>query len=265
MSAPVAAVLVLPGTARLMVFDLLLDRAEEIPAEKQKKVCQREQHRRPGAPASHQQVDETQRTRKQGHILHLNGDDEEQQHLKIRVEHGKSKKQRQVDVVAGAVTCERSRQDGPEHAAQVIDVELEIAPGIFQCVADEIVEIKRQHKAQRAGALGNEHKGEQPPHLAVHHGGPVQRKTAEQQDVWVEQIGQIHHGLSRDDDQHQMGNADAAEFPFELIDPFHETFGSFLHRPRRGRILLFVESAAGGKNRRRYKDIVSKPLSVFNN
>ena len=62
-SAPVAAVLVLPGTARLMVFDLLLDRAEEIPAEKQKKVCQREQHRRPGAPASHQQVDETQRAR----------------------------------------------------------------------------------------------------------------------------------------------------------------------------------------------------------
>ncbi len=82
-------------------------------------------------------------------ILHLNGDDEEQQHLKIRVEHGKSKKQRQVDVVAGAVTCERSRQDGPEHAAQVIDVELEIAPGIFQCVADEIA-----NKASAQGPAG---------------------------------------------------------------------------------------------------------------
>ena len=60
-------------------------------------------------------------------------------------------------------------------------------------------------------------------------------------------ITALYERLSRDDDQHQMGNADAAEFPFELIDPFHETFGSFLHRPRRGRILLFVESAAGGK------------------
>src|SRR5699024_8444291 len=116
-------------------------------------------------------VDKVQRV-EDGQPLHLDGDDEEQQHHVVRIERGEGEEHRKVDVVRGHAVAYAADEvdyeavdDLQQHAAEIIDGEAPRAPLPLQRAADEVVEIERDEQGEGAAVQWQENKGHQPPYL----------------------------------------------------------------------------------------------------
>ena len=106
---------------------------------------------------------------------HPDGDDEEQKHLRIRIEQRKSKKHGEVYVRcavngeggAEKQADERHGDDAQYHTADVIGGELCRTQVPLQRAADPVIEIAGQQQRQRAEGLRDQHERYQAPDLPV--------------------------------------------------------------------------------------------------
>ena len=168
-----------------------------------------------------QEAEHPQGGGKDAEILHLEGDDEEEQHLQLRVKHGKGQQKGEGQAVGIGRACQQAGQPRACHPQQDVEVEAEIAPLPFQRTADEPGKIDAQHHAERPAARKrHQHKGEQPPDL------PGEQGTAAQGEIKGnilvdEQFNGVDQDLAADEDVDEIGNAEPAVFPFQLGDPVH--------------------------------------------
>lgn len=170
---------------------------------------------------SRQEAEHPERRREQAKILHPHRDDEKEQHLHLRVEHGKGQQEREGETVGVRPTRAQAGQHRPQHPQQEIEVKAEIAPLFFQCRADEPGEVDAQNHAQRPAARErHKHKRDDPPDLARQQSATVQIEV--ERNILVDkQLHCIDQDLTADQNGDQVGDAIAAKFPLQLGDPVH--------------------------------------------
>ena len=106
----------------LGVAQFLPGRTPEIAPEKQKEIQKREQYAQAFGPAAEHQAEQAQGTGKQGQPLYLYRNDEKQKQAHFRVQHGKGKEQRQIQIIGGAPACDDGCQNGAQHTEKVVDI-----------------------------------------------------------------------------------------------------------------------------------------------
>ena len=167
--------------------------------------------------------------------LHLHGEDEEQQHRGVREQEGKGEEHGQVHIagarcgqvgVAGDETGQHHAKNRQQRAADVVQVELGRAPLALQRGADPVIEVETDQQGKGTGVGGHEHKGHQPPHLAVEQCIEIEGQKA--QGVGVVVLGQQHEHIDRnvadDDNAHEVGNAEPGMGGAEALHPVIEFF-----------------------------------------
>ena len=164
-----------------------------------------------------QKAEHPQCCRKKAKVFHPDGDDKEQQHLYLRVQHGKGQQQRKGQAVGAAGHAgEQAGQHSAQHPGQQIDRIAEIAPLPFQRRTDEPGKVDAQHCTEDAAAIGgDEHKGDDAPDLAAQ-----QKISAERQ---PDADGLVHKQLDgqyKDLPAHQnVGQVRDAETPISAFQP----------------------------------------------
>ena len=167
-----------------------------------------------------QKAEHPQCCRKKAKVFHPDGDDKEQQHLHLRVQHGKGQQQRKGQAVGAAGHAgEQAGQHSAQHPREQIHRIAEIAPLLFQRCADEPCEIDAQHRAEDAAAVrGDERKGDDAPDLAAQ-----QKIAAECQpdtDGLVDkQLDGQHKDLPAHQNVGQIRDAEASVFALQLVEP----------------------------------------------
>ena len=162
-------------------------------------------------------------------ILHLDRDNEKQQHLHIRIERGKGEEHGQVQIRGrdDHVASENSRKDHAvdrreEHTAHVVDREFAVAPLALETRADPIVKIQHHQQPDGAGLRGYEHIRHKPPDL------PVQDSLCRAAQKRNELPGRVHFRqqpdsrVADDDDQHQVRDTKARMRIAKPVDFVHQ-------------------------------------------
>lgn len=140
-------------------------------------------------------------------ILHLNGDDVEQQDPAFREHGGKGQKQAQVQKTDGGVDTQQEGADvRQKHAGQIEQVEAECAPGAFHHLAYIIVEEQGNGEEQNIGVCGQKHIGNKPPDLTPQNGGAVKGEKTVQHTPWVDYGEYIHNSGADGNIEHKVGN-----------------------------------------------------------
>lgn len=117
--------------------------------------------------------------------LTFNGQDKEQQELHVRVQHGKGQQKRRIEIVraqrqvpAKQQIHHQARDHMEEHAGEIIEVEAERAPLVFQHPAHEIIQIQGEHDKEKPFHIDRHRrsndKGNDPPDLSMQDLGRVQ-------------------------------------------------------------------------------------------
>lgn len=124
-----------------------------------------------------------------GQILHLDRDDEKQQHLHVREKGGKGKEHGQVNVLgaehkvkAGDKIYRHAVDNGKDNAGEEVNIELSRAPVLLKCAAYPVIKIKGDEGKQTC-AGGIEDKGEETPYLSAHDVGGGEAEVAQQHRV----------------------------------------------------------------------------------
>ena len=108
-----------------------------------------------------------------GQPLHLDGNDEKQQHLGVRVQSGKGQEHGHADVIGAengiidveGVIADDAHQNGQHHAGEIIEVEFRRAPLPLQQVADEVIKVQVDDEVKDIADIRHENKAHQPPQL----------------------------------------------------------------------------------------------------
>ena len=147
--------------------------------------------------------------------------------LRVGIHHCEGQEHRQVDVIgvgqAPAVIPRGQREDhrgqhAEQHAAEIVQSKLGGAPLPLQRPAHEVAE--RQHDEQRYGAIGKgqQHKGHQPPHLAMKHMVEVKFQKAQGR-CPGEQRQDVRHRIGDNNVEHQVRYAETRMAVRKPVDP----------------------------------------------
>lgn len=204
--------------ARFPIARFAADGAQNIAAEEQHDIQQAEHDGHPRGRAADDEIIQIQRGIRNGKILHLDRQDHQQQHLLIGVQRGIGEKQRQVEERVIRIAGNQRGDDRTEHADEVIQIELDLAPLIFQPNANHIVEIQREQDEDGRAGRRNEYERHQPPNLPAHQPGAGQR------DERVEPITQRgpdiqqskDDALTDDDVLHQVADGISAQLALQI-------------------------------------------------
>ena len=203
------------------------------------KVQQSDHRQQRATPVARQQaahhVNGEQRRVQIGQPFHLDGDNEEQQHLRIREQERKGEEHGQVHVGGArhadeAVAGDKAGQNGAdhrqEHTAEIVEIELGGAPLLLQCGADPVVKVQADDEHQRGAGAGIEDECHDAPDLAVEQTVQVELEKVQRGGIGVHcQHGQdIHRRVADDDDAHQIGNTKAGVGGAEALHPVIELF-----------------------------------------
>ena len=204
--------------ARFPIARFAADGVEDIPAEEQHDIQQAEHDGHPCGCAADDEIIQIQRSIRNGKIFHLNRQNHEQQHLLIGVQRGIGKEQRQVEERVIRIAGNQRGDNRTEHADEIIQIELDLAPLILQSDANHIVEIQRKQDEDGRTGRRNEYERHQPPNLPAHQSGAGQR------DERIEPITQrrpdIQQGkddaLTDDDVLHQVADGISTQFALQI-------------------------------------------------
>ena len=206
------------------------------------KVQQGDHRQKRAAPvARHQAAHHIEGEQRRVHIgqpLHLDGNDEKQQHLRIREQEREGEEHGQVHIVgarhgvalAGDEAGDQHAHRRQQYAADVVEVELGGAPLALQRGADPVVEIQADQQPEDAAAGGHKHIGKDAPQLALQHSGGIQRQKRQRVGVvgLREHHQNIHDDVAGHDVEHQIGDAETgvpcAEALHRVIEFFQERF-----------------------------------------
>jgi len=226
-SLPVAVLILFHSAAEVSamrtVFFLIFDPADKITAEEQKEVQQRSDDGAAGRPVANDQLQDKQRPVHIGQILHLDGEEEKQQHLMVGEQKGKSQKQRQIQIGAGAVAGQKRRDNGADHAHQVVQIEPEGAPYVFQRASEKIIEVDEEKQGDDIAGRRYKDKGQKPPELSLQRRLGVQRQIAGQADLLhrKDHIADKHRCDGHRNIQHQIGDGKPPHLPLQFVEPVH--------------------------------------------
>ena len=204
--------------ARFPIARFAADGAQNIPAEEQHNIQQAEHDGHPRGCAADDEIIQIQRGIRNGKVFHLNRQNHEQQHLLIGRQRGIGKEQRQVEEHVVAKAGNQRGDNRAEHADEIIQIELDLAPLIFQPNANHIVEIQRKQDEDGRTGRRNEYERHQPPNLPAHQPG------AGQCDERIEPITQrrpdIQQGkddaLTDDDVLHQVADGISTQLALQI-------------------------------------------------
>ena len=240
--AGLGAAAILVGEARVRLNEVTLAHPSSgearreiahVPAQKQQEIQQRD-HRR-DAQHCHQkprgkggveqiialrQLQHDQHQIDQRHNSHFDRDDEKHQHALLRNQASRGEEEREVDVIrhhnrvhAKNDVNQQRRDRCQQDAREIIAVEAERSPCVFEQTPKPIIKIKEQHEKQQAElAQGvahgvDEHKADQTPDLPVQDFLCVEAQHAEHLVLQPEQGQQIDHQIGRGDPEHQVRDA----------------------------------------------------------
>ena len=150
-----------------------------------------------------------------GQPLHLDGDDEEKQHLHIGEEGGEGEEHAEVDILgvygiaySGDEEDEEAVYGCENHTGEEVEIEFGCAPAVFQRLAYEVVEVE-EYEGKEAVGVGDENEGEYAPDLTAENVVGGEGKHT------LKAAGGVHHGEKPDDDvaddhvQHEIVYAEA--------------------------------------------------------
>lgn len=161
--------------------------------------------------------------------FHLYRDEPKNQKLCIRIQGSKGKVHCQVDIMNRQLEADVGNEphhsavhNGQYDAAEIINSELPGPPGIFQGIADEIIQIQPEHQPN-TGAFRDKNKGDEPPDLTM-----LKHPLRGEGQHIDEGTGGVHgieqpHGQSADDDEHhEPGDAEPGMGQAKTVDLIHE-------------------------------------------
>ena len=154
----------------------LLRPAYEIWTEEDEKIKQRRDNRGAGRPAPDNEHENEHRRVKPSEPFDFNRQNKEEQKLEIGIKHREREKQRHVEVIVVRVSRNKSRDDCPDYAEQVIDIKLKRAPFALKRDTDKVVKIKREYYKYRIGARRQERKRYNTPNLTRQYVGALKYK-----------------------------------------------------------------------------------------
>ena len=144
--------------------------------------------------------------------LHLDRDNEEQQHLHIREEGGKGKEHGEIDILrrkadwyAGYKIHEKAVQNGEDDSGEEIDIEPGRPPLSLECGADEVIEIERD-EGKETSTRRDKYKGDQPPDMPVENIVGIEGHIRE--NARIDHIEQPHNGTGDRQIPHQVRDAE---------------------------------------------------------
>ena len=164
----------------------------------------------------------------QGQPFDLHRDDEHDQKLGVRIEHGKGEEHGEVHIVGAGdpdvLPGDKARDDAGEkrqnHAAEIVKGELGGAPLPLQGISDHVVEVQKDRQPENISGRvvpGHEEEGHQPPDLKVLDSLPAEAQKADGL-VPGENCQQINDDVADDDELHQIGDA---EVGMGIGEPIH--------------------------------------------
>lgn len=161
-----------------------------------------------------------------GEPFHLDGYNEEQQHLHVGIECRKREEHRKEYILCRDIhrlPCDKVHQeavkDRQNHAGEEIDGKLCSAPLLLQRCADQIVKIKC-NQCKRAGRGRNKDKRNNPPDLPMQNITRV--KSHIRENPRVDDAQQPEDHIGNGDVFYQMGNAKIRMCIAEFIDLFFQ-------------------------------------------
>ena len=155
-----------------------------------------------------------------GQPLDLDGEDEEQKDLHVRVEGGKGEEEGHVDVVHGGIAGDEAKDDVEHYADQVKHIEPGRSPFPLQKRADPVVEIGRDEGGEETGGLGEEDEGKDPPDLSPKNGPTAEVEDGGKGDpVEGKGVNEGNGHIGNGDIKHEIGDPKPGMLPAELIDP----------------------------------------------
>ena len=169
-----------------------------------------------------------------GQPFHLNGNDEEQQHLRVGEQQGKGQEHGQVHIFradngkigAGDQGGEHRADDGQQYAAEVVQIKLRRAPLALQRRADPVVKIQRNQQHKGAGGVRHKDEGDDAPNFAVQQS--VKMKGEKIQCIGIGIAGEHHEKIDEhitdDNIAHQIGHTKARMAGTEAIHRFVDFF-----------------------------------------
>ena len=166
--------------------------------------------------------------------LHLHGNDEEQQHLRVREEAGEGEEQGEVHVGGACNGVRNTRNEGGHHDADggqentrdIVEGKLGSAPLALEGRADPVVEIQRNQHEEEAAAGGDEHIGEDAPNFPLQHHACVHVEEGQGKGVigGGEHLQDIDEDVADGDIEHQVGDAKTGMAGAETLHPIVEFF-----------------------------------------
>ena len=118
---------------------------------------------------------------RQGQPLGLHRDDVQQHQPGVGIQGGEGQEHGHAHVVgphqhavAEGVVAGDARDEGQDHAGEVVEVEFRRAPLPLQHGADEVHEVQRQNQVEGLRALRYKDEGQQPPDLPAENQPPVE-------------------------------------------------------------------------------------------
>ena len=158
------------------------------------------------------------------HVFHLDGDEEEQQHLRLRRDGRDGEKQAEVQrgrVRSGAE--QHCGQIGQHKSGQIIEIEAERAPVALQDLSELIIAEQRHRRQQQSRAPHvvqvRKDVRKQPPDLPAQNGGAAEAEIAVDDIAGVDVRERIDRQISNGNDEHEIRNALAPVFEAEAFKP----------------------------------------------
>lgn len=143
---------------------------QDVGAKEQKIVQQSEQREETQADHIHDDKSEIEPCQ----ILHLYGDDHQQEHLIFGIDRSEGQQEAQIQIACCGIDAHEERGDiGDHHTTQIEKVESQRAPAALDALADHIVEIHGDGKEEDPAVGGDDDISEQPPDLTVQDGSAV--------------------------------------------------------------------------------------------
>ena len=199
-----------------------LDAVDQLRSEEDEEVADGEQERDLAWHRAQQSHDEEQDRIRRSDPFELDGNEEKEEYLEVRVQHRKCEKQRHIEVIIRCVPGDAAGNDVENDASEIEHIELERPPLSFEPCADHPVEIQGKHDKDRAVRRRQEHKRDDTPDLAGKDAFEVEIEQGTEVIfvAWVdEQVSSKHDRHAENDDVHQVRYRKLVAFAFELVEP----------------------------------------------
>ena len=148
----------------------------------------------------------------------LDGNDEEQQELRIREHGGIAEEEAQVQVSDVSSSAENHAPDvHHDDAGKIEEIETECTPDIFHGSADGLIAEQGNGHQQQIAIIEGQGIADQSPDLTLQNGSPIKNQQGIENGVLRELRHEINQRAAQTDIHHEVGNALAAMLKAEAV------------------------------------------------